>query len=53
MYVTDISLWQEFGRAHKESFGENPPATTMAEVQSLIDPDMLIEAEAEAVIRSS
>lgn len=50
MFVTDISLWEEFGRAHAEAFGEHPPATTMVEVVALIDPDMLIEIEAEAIV---
>ncbi len=50
MFVTDISRWREFGRAHKEFFAEFPPATTMVEVKSLIDPKMLIEVEADAVI---
>jgi enamine deaminase RidA (YjgF/YER057c/UK114 family) len=50
MYVTDISLWQEFARAHGESFAEVRPATSMVEVTRLIDPAMLIEIEAEAVL---
>jgi enamine deaminase RidA (YjgF/YER057c/UK114 family) len=50
MFVTDISRWQEFGRAHGEVFGEIRPATTMVEVRALIEPDMLIEIEAEAVV---
>ena len=49
MFVTDISKWEEFGRAHKESFGEHPPTTAMVEVKSLIDPEMLIEVEADAI----
>ena len=49
MFVTDISRWQEYGRAHQEFFGAQPPATTMVEVKSLIDPAMLIEVEADAV----
>ncbi|NIQ31568.1 MAG: RidA family protein [Acidobacteria bacterium] len=49
MFVTDISRWQEFGRAHGEVFGKHPPATTMVEVKALIDPEMLIEIEADAV----
>ncbi len=49
MFVTDISRWQEYGKAHQEFFGANPPATTMVEVKSLIDPAMLIEIEADAV----
>jgi enamine deaminase RidA (YjgF/YER057c/UK114 family) len=50
MFVTDISRWEEFGRAHREAFGEHPPATTMVEVKALIDPAMLIEVEADAVV---
>ena len=49
MFVTDISRWQEYGRAHGEFFASSPPATTMVEVKSLIDPRMLIEIEADAV----
>lgn len=49
MLVTDISLWEEFGRAHAEALGRHPPATSMVEVSSLIDPAMLIEIEAEAL----
>ena len=48
MFVTDISRWQEYGRAHGEFFREIMPATTMVEVSKLIDPDMLIEIEADA-----
>ena len=50
MFVTDISKWQEFGRAHGEHFRDFPPATTMVEVKSLIEPDLLIEIEADAVV---
>ncbi|HEX7587178.1 MAG TPA: RidA family protein [Anaerolineae bacterium] len=49
MFVTDITRWAEFGRAHGEFFSAHPPATTMVEVRSLIDPAMLIEVEADAV----
>ena len=48
MFVTDISRWAEYGRAHGEFFGKIMPATTMVEVSKLIDPDMLIEIEADA-----
>jgi enamine deaminase RidA (YjgF/YER057c/UK114 family) len=48
MFVTDISRWEEYGRAHGEFFGEIMPATTMVEVSRLIDPEMLIEIEADA-----
>lgn len=50
MYVTDISLWEEIGRAHGEFFREIRPAATMVEVARLIDPAMLVEIEAEAII---
>ena len=50
MFVTDISRWAEFGRAHQETFGAAPPATTMVEVKALIDPRMLIEMELDAVV---
>lgn len=53
MFVTDISRWAEFGRAHGEFFGEHPPATSMIEVSGLIDPAMLIEVEADAVCGST
>ncbi|MGH8000928.1 MAG: RidA family protein [Brasilonema sp.] len=49
MFVTDISRWAEFGRAHQEFFTEYPPVTTMLEVKSLINPAMLIEVEVDAV----
>ena len=48
MFVTDISRWEEYGRAHGEFFRDIMPATTMVEVAKLIDPDMLIEIEADA-----
>jgi enamine deaminase RidA (YjgF/YER057c/UK114 family) len=49
MFVTDISRWQEFGRAHGEVFRDHPPATTMVQVAALVDPEILIEIEAEAI----
>lgn len=48
MYVTDISRWEEYGRAHGEVFREIMPATAMVEVSGLIDPRLLIEIEADA-----
>lgn len=50
MFVTDIERWAEIGRAHQEAFGAVMPATTMVEVSRLIDPAMLVEIEADAVV---
>jgi enamine deaminase RidA (YjgF/YER057c/UK114 family) len=50
MFVTNISRWEEYGRAHGEVFGAIRPATAMYQVSALIDLRMLIEIEAEAVI---
>jgi enamine deaminase RidA (YjgF/YER057c/UK114 family) len=50
MFVTDISRWQEYGRAHGEFFREIMPATTMVEIRKLIDERMLIEIEADAIV---
>jgi enamine deaminase RidA (YjgF/YER057c/UK114 family) len=48
MFVTDITRWEEIARVHGEFFGDIRPASTMVEVRGLIDPEMLIEIEAEA-----
>src|SRR5664280_3046347 len=50
IFVTDISSWQEVGRAHGEFFGSIRPATSMVEVSRLIDPALLVEIEADAVV---
>ena len=50
MFVTDISVWEEYGRAHGEFFSEHPPTTSMIEVKGLIDPEMMIEIEADAYV---
>ena len=51
MFVTDIERWAEYGRGHAEAFADHPPCTTMVEVRRLIDPQMLIEIEADAVAK--
>jgi len=48
MFVTDISRWREYGKAHREFFNDIRPCATMVEVRALIDPQMLIEIEVEA-----
>lgn len=50
MFVTDISRWEEYGRAHGEFFSEIRPCTSMIEVKGLIAPEYLIEIEATAIL---
>jgi enamine deaminase RidA (YjgF/YER057c/UK114 family) len=50
LFVTDITRWEEVGRAHGEVFGDVLPASTMVEVSALIDPALLVEVEVDAVV---
>jgi enamine deaminase RidA (YjgF/YER057c/UK114 family) len=50
IFVTDISKWRDIGRAHGEVFGEIRPCATMVQVSALIEPEMLVEIEVDAVI---
>lgn len=50
IFVTDIERWREIGRAHREVFGQIRPATTMVQVDRLVDPQMIVEIEADAVV---
>lgn len=50
MFVTDIERWEEYGKAHREFFGDIRPCATMVEVSALIDPRMLIEIEVDAEV---
>ncbi|HYE55473.1 MAG TPA: RidA family protein [Chitinophagaceae bacterium] len=51
MFVTDISRWEEYGKAHGEVFSQIRPCTTMVEVSALIAPEYLIEIEATAILQ--
>jgi enamine deaminase RidA (YjgF/YER057c/UK114 family) len=51
IFVTDITRWEEVGRAHGEVFSEVRPASTLVQVASLVRPDLLVEIEATAVVR--
>jgi enamine deaminase RidA (YjgF/YER057c/UK114 family) len=50
LFVTDISRWEEYGRAHGEIFKDIRPASAMIQISRLIDPDMLVEIEADAIL---
>ncbi len=50
IFVTDISRWEEVGQVHGEFFADIRPASTMVEVRALIDPDLLVEIEADAIV---
>jgi len=50
IYITDVKQWEEVGRAHGEVFRDIRPASAMVVVKGLIDPAMLVEIEAEAIV---
>lgn len=50
IYVVDINMWDEIGRAHGEVLGDARPVTSMVEVSSLIAPEYLVEIEATAIV---
>ncbi|MGF1568817.1 MAG: RidA family protein [Nodosilinea sp.] len=49
VYVTDMTRWEEIAQAHHERFADHPPVNTMVEIPRLVNPDMLVEIEVEAV----
>lgn len=53
IYVTDMSRWPEVGRAHQERFADHPPCNTTVEIPALINPDMLVEIEVEALCEAA
>ena len=53
IFTTDISRWEEIGKAHGEFFREIKPASTMVEVKSLIDPELLVEMEATVIVQEN
>jgi enamine deaminase RidA (YjgF/YER057c/UK114 family) len=50
VFTTDISRWQEIGRAHGEFFRDVRPASTMVQISSLIAPELLVEIEVDAIV---
>jgi enamine deaminase RidA (YjgF/YER057c/UK114 family) len=53
IYLTDIGRWQEVARAHRETFGDVRPASSMLEISGLAEPEMLVEIEAVAVLSTA
>jgi enamine deaminase RidA (YjgF/YER057c/UK114 family) len=53
IYVTDISNWEEVGQGHAEFFNQIRPATTLIEVSHLVNPEILVEIEVDAIVTDS
>lgn len=52
LFLTDADQWESVGEVHREFFGDVRPASTMVEISRLVDPDLVVEVEAEAVVES-
>ncbi len=52
LFVTDVDRWDEIGRAHREYFDDVRPATSMVQVERLVDPEMVVEVEAVAKVKT-
>lgn len=53
IFTTDISRWEEIGRAHQEAMGEYPPAASMYQIEKLVDDRLLVEIEVDAIVEDN